>query len=48
MTTITSNVLEVYPDNPIWGGIRGFYPLDCSSGIAVISFNFKDVIWILS
>jgi len=44
MTTITSNVLELDPNNPIWDGITGFYPLDCSSGIAIISFNFKDVI----
>ena len=44
MTTITSNVLQLDPTNDIWEDVRGFYPLDCTSGIAVISFNFKDVI----
>jgi hypothetical protein len=42
MTSITSSILQI-EDAPT-AGIRGFYPLDCSSGIAVISFNFKDVI----
>lgn len=44
MTTITVNNLSMNPNLDIWEGIRGFYPLDCTSGIAVISFNFKDVI----
>ncbi len=44
MTTVTVNNLAMNPNRDIYEGIRGFYPIDCTSGIAVISFNFKDVI----
>ena len=44
MTSITSNILQIQQNPAVWGGVSGFYPLDASSGIAVISFNFKDVI----
>jgi len=42
MTRVTVNVLAIDRNNN-YDGIRGFYPQDASSGIAVISFNFKDV-----
>ena len=44
MTTVTTNILELIQGNPEYAGTNGFYPCDCTSGIAVISFNFKDVI----